>query len=237
VTSTLLSAPTRRASVRGVLLTTGGLTLGLFGAPAAFSSQTIEFNFNPGQGTNKQFEFIKSGVKLTIDVLGSTTNGNSNAIGICAFSDLNGCGDQTKNTVIPKRVLSGLDFTFDIPVKLISYDITRIRVDPADGFPETVNYTPTWTNGSTTQAFSLSQVFPSAIVDNPTTIVFNSGLVGTLFTNTTAITPNDPFFEYRINNLVVSTHIDPVPAPLPIFGAGLAFGWSRKLRQRIKKTA
>ena len=34
-------------------------------------------------------------------------------------------------------------------------------------------------------------------------------------------------------NVVVGAPVTSVPSPLPLFGAGAAFGWSRRLRKRI----
>jgi hypothetical protein len=35
---------------------------------------------------------------------------------------------------------------------------------------------------------------------------------------------------------IKDTYVQHAPGPLPLLGAGLAFGWSRKLRQRVKAT-
>jgi hypothetical protein len=42
-------------------------------------------------------------------------------------------------------------------------------------------------------------------------------------------------FDTQLTN-VLGAAIIPIPGPLPILGAGMAIGWSRKLRQRIKRS-
>jgi hypothetical protein len=42
----------------------------------------------------------------------------------------------------------------------------------------------------------------------------------------------DTFFWYALE-----TRLDPVPGPLPLLGAGAAFGWSRRLRRRSRTGA
>jgi hypothetical protein len=40
----------------------------------------------------------------------------------------------------------------------------------------------------------------------------------------------------RIENDLYQGTLDKTPAPLPLFGAGAAFGFSRRIRSRIKRT-
>lgn len=53
-----------------------------------------------------------------------------------------------------------------------------------------------------------------------------------VFVSVTNIFPN----AFRSNTLDVSISPVPIPGPLPILGAAAAFGFSRKLRKRIKNS-
>ena len=48
-------------------------------------------------------------------------------------------------------------------------------------------------------------------------------------------TTNNPFSQAP--NIIYGNAFNAVPGPLPIVGAGAAFGWSRRLRRRVKKGA
>jgi hypothetical protein len=222
----------------GGALAMGSLAVAFF-LNADPASAAINFSLKSSSPTTgENFTFTSGGVTLQILALPSSpttpaARSNSNTIGICAFSDLPGCGDTTN----PKgQTLTGLSLSFDTPVELISYDITRIRVDPTIP-PALIDYTPTWSNGSTTVSFPLVSNFPigTPVIDNPGTITFAPGLFGTSFTNTTAFTTTDELFEYRISNLIVDRYTASVPAPIPLFGAAAALAWSRKLRNRVRR--
>jgi hypothetical protein len=47
------------------------------------------------------------------------------------------------------------------------------------------------------------------------------------------------YFTYNQDSAQVSGYATavPVPGPLPILGAGAAFGWSRRLRRRLKRSS
>jgi hypothetical protein len=63
----------------------------------------------------------------------------------------------------------------------------------------------------------------------------NQGDFGPQYTN---FNFNNADFQPSSSNSLVFTPSsqEPVPGALPIFGAGAAFGWSRRLRRRIKTT-
>ncbi len=229
----------KASSLNPVFKALGGIATGVLGvtlffnADSASAQVTFDLRSSPAVSANS-FTFSSGGINLTINTVPPTALSNSNNRGICAFSDLAGCGDTSN----PKgTILDGLTFSFDTPVELISYDITRVRVNPGVP-PATVSYTPTWSSASGSQSFARTQTFTSSPnVDNPPGITFAPGLFGTTFTNTTAFSTQDALFEYRINNLRVDRYTPPasVPGPLPIFAAATAFGWSRKLRGRTAK--
>lgn len=54
---------------------------------------------------------------------------------------------------------------------------------------------------------------------------------------TDAFTVSDDSGLSTFNNLYTQIPPSSVPGPLPLMGAGLAFGWSRKLRARVKASA
>jgi hypothetical protein len=52
-----------------------------------------------------------------------------------------------------------------------------------------------------------------------------------------ALFDSDPATVLAAPNLIYGNAFNAVPGPLPIVGAGAAFGWSRRLRRRVKKGA
>jgi len=64
--------------------------------------------------------------------------------------------------------------------------------------------------------------------DQAKTVAYNSKLNGA----NDGPNPGADEFHYY----VLESRLDPVgaPAPLPLLGAGAAFGWSRRLRRRLK---
>jgi len=67
-------------------------------------------------------------------------------------------------------------------------------------------------------------------------IVFADFIQGNTIFNNGIINPSDPFTVYAQATLYTAPTPAPAPAPgpLPLFGAAAAFGFSRKLRKRIK---
>jgi hypothetical protein len=68
----------------------------------------------------------------------------------------------------------------------------------------------------------------------------NQGLVSPDLLDTDTNNENYDMFSTSTNSLLFTPLGPPpaaVPGPLPLFGAGAAFGWSRRLRRRIKSPA
>jgi hypothetical protein len=101
---------------------------------------------------------------------------------------------------------------------------------------------PWWANNTTANAFAsavgtglglpnftvFGPFFAHAANPNVQTRVYSSGTSGT---TSTGVVPTD------IGTYAVATLVPPpVPSPLPIFGAAAAFGASRQLRKRIKRS-
>ena len=73
--------------------------------------------------------------------------------------------------------------------------------------------------------------------------VLNSSQFSLDFTQATNANINsDLAFQFLGQGTFTSDHpsvtvfVQPVPGPLPILGAAAAFGWSRKLRKRLKSS-
>jgi hypothetical protein len=80
---------------------------------------------------------------------------------------------------------------------------------------------------------------PNGAVNAFTTVLspstFTAGTLSSAFTNTFNVTSQG--FTTFDNSVDQKAATSSVPGPLPILGAGAAFGFSRKLRSRIKAAA
>ncbi|MFN9923048.1 MAG: hypothetical protein ACK55H_03380 [Cyanobacteriota bacterium] len=82
-----------------------------------------------------------------------------------------------------------------------------------------------------------SAMTPNTISLASNVAAFTPAVTFTTATSTWAGITNADWVNNVSDKWVQTAAVDTVPGPLPILGAGLAFGYSRRLRARIKKAA
>jgi hypothetical protein len=222
------------------LLALGGITSVLAVAPAHAVIQyqvvgPVDFSTPPNTPPNivfPGFSAAPAGQLLMVSLTGPTAN----SAPILNFGgDIKG-GQFTTNPVTYSATSTPL-FKFD-----------NVSASAFSGSPSNITLTgnPGTTIGLTTlpasgmYSGSFNMITPTGIesyfAGSPTVNVFNGNFM-------TSATAGGGIFE---NNLTVSgplyltykydDGLNPAPGPLPIVGAGLAFGFSRKLRRRIQSS-
>jgi len=120
---------------------------------------------------------------------------------------------------------------------------TNLEVDPAFGVwnglePDTANYTNLFSNSLNYSILaSADDEIPSPGPWGDPTATFtlpSTGSYAVAFASFASATPTAPF-TYTIGVSGLSS--SPVPGPLPLFGTMAAFGYSRKLRAKIKSSS
>lgn len=112
---------------------------------------------------------------------------------------------------------------------------------PLSGNPvNTVGLTPLTASGTYTGAFNM--ITPTGVesyfAGNPMVNVYNANFAavppagGGIFGNTLTLASTQLYLTYKYDDGVL-----PVPGPLPIVGASVAFGFARKLRRRTQSSA
>ncbi|MEB3266236.1 MAG: hypothetical protein VKN13_06435 [Cyanobacteriota bacterium] len=153
------------------------------------------------------------------------------------------CGNPV-GTPIPQINSIQISFDKDVRIKSIS---GYARSNILDGDPQVNSVTSTWTNGlGASQVFTYSVDTASAAVsignfrETPFTSTFGSFVAkaGTPVTVASAfpLVPGTSTTS-AIDYWVGSIDVEQVPGPLPILGAAASFGWSRRLRRRINRSA
>jgi hypothetical protein len=142
---------------------------------------------------------------------------NTNLTGFCAYV-FNGPGNT--RCAAPNS-LTGFSMTFDRTVYLSQFDISQ--------FNGLTTGNLTFKSGSQTESINFSSTgiksFANPFLATAGTAVFvtSSGI------------PANTLANFRIDEFTVRDV--PVPGPLPILGAGVAFAYSRKVRARISRKA
>ncbi|MDM7954171.1 MAG: hypothetical protein QUV07_13285 [Cyanobium sp. CZS 25K] len=103
----------------------------------------------------------------------------------------------------------------------------------SSALPGPNNFSVTLSAALPNAAGPVTAVFPGGPNPSPTA-TFAPGVTEAIFTSTITVTGG--VAQTFTNDLTQRIIGDPVPGPLPILGAGAAFGFSRKLRRRIKQT-
>jgi hypothetical protein len=207
------------------------------------------FNSNPSafEVTNTfslQLANIGNGVLNFEDVALEITGNYSNATGSGTFNTLTPISIWTNtNASNPAFRPTGQGFTNYVPQGSGStffpggptaFNAANFDLTSPQAFPNQFNTPAGLIN---TAAIRLTNVgvesFTSARIvgkltgaSNPASIAFSAGLG--------IFTTNSP--SSGVPNLVYGNAFNAVPGPLPVVGAGAAFGWSRKLRRRIGAT-
>ncbi|MFZ9752319.1 MAG: hypothetical protein ACO3B3_02015 [Cyanobium sp.] len=175
------------------------------------SAQAAPTTFSFSGADNSKTSILKSLDGITLKMENFTPGPNT-------FADSDGLAILAPNFVSPQK-LTSFTMTFDQPVKLLNYNL---------GYLQNIS-------GITT---TYSQNSLQSIQAYTTT-----GL--TLFTNQFIAQANVPISVTststtanalaQINALTVEKQasVPSVPGPLPLFGAGAAYGWSRRLRRRL----
>ena len=97
--------------------------------------------------------------------------------------------------------------------------------------------------GSTLSGGTIASTVTSAGLSGPASstggpgpgVAFNSGVTTAAFSQTFSVT--SPATLNQVGFSFTQSNPSSVPGPLPVLGAGAAFGFSRKLRKRIKQAA
>jgi hypothetical protein len=185
------------------------------GATAA-SAQAAPTTFTFDASTKGQTSIIKSldGIVMTLNNFTAGPQSGADSDGLAVYCD---------NSRIPcDNPYSSYEMTFDVPVKLLSYNVSYI----ADASDSTTFYTqgalqsiqPNTANGlvAFTNPFLASANAPITVATNDPN---GTGLI-------------------QINQFTVEyvPSPTPVPGPVPLAGAAAAFSWSRRLRDRIRRS-
>jgi hypothetical protein len=113
------------------------------------------------------------------------------------------------------------------------------------GNPVTTPFAPISLAASGTYGGSFNMIMPSGVdktyfsTGTPTITLYGGGFNATvppgggIFTNTLNLSSSNLYLTYSYDDGITA----PVPGPLPIVGASMAFGFSRKLRRRIQSSA
>lgn len=182
--------------------------------PGAENVSSRVFQSNPGG-----VAFTVTNPNTTFDSVGGV---NTNSAGLCAWAQIGTSGGRcgfNSGAGFSGQVLNELAGTFNKPVTLTSFRIGGVSA----GNNGTIL---AFQSGSFFQQFSITGAgnytfaSPFEVAAGKNLALISSG------NNTTGT--NGGFF--RVSSLDV---ID-VPGPLPLLGGAAAFGWSRKLRNKIK---
>jgi hypothetical protein len=216
-----------------------GLVSGSLLAVVAFqgdaqAASVVTFDLLPSGGTSGNLSTFSrtdagTGLSFTATPTGTTTVFNSNANGLCVFSNRDGCGIPGGS---PKQ-LTGVEFSFNKSVFIKSFEISTTNICGTDCTPSSNAVFNALFDGSTSFGpFSFTQGQPSLV--SPEFVSTGSFLVQAntpLSFTTDVLTNPDTGFQYRISSLTV----EDVPGPLPVFGAIAAFKFSRKIRSKLSK--
>lgn len=187
------------------------------GATAA-SAQAAPTTFTFNDFTKGQASIIKSldGIVMTLNnfTAGPQSGADSDGLAVyCVSSDnWTPCNDPT----LYFRPCSSFEMTFDVPVKLLSYNVSY-REDASDS-------TTFYTQGAL-QSIQSNTSNGLVAFTNPFLASANAPIT---------VSTNDPdgYGLVQINQFTVEY----VPGPLPLLGAAAAFSWSRRLRDRIRRS-
>jgi hypothetical protein len=242
--------PSKAVSVRPVHLVLGSFALlGALGTAPAQALTTFTTTNTAGGAGPTPFVATAPGdpsftMSLQNPVLGNpqgTPNLVSNVNGLCIFS--NSLTSNQCDATAPSQ-MNGLSFQFSKSVYLRSFVIGFAQTPAGDGSA----------GGQRTMSAAFSQGASNLgtfaftgpqgnFVNTPQT--FSSQAQGflipantlvTLATSGSGLSPSANSSLFLTSLTVDEPTSAAVPAPLPLLGAGAAFGWSRRLRRRLRQT-
>jgi hypothetical protein len=193
-------------------------------------------------------EFKKEGVKLTISnpvgASGHSVSRSTTTLGTCLGgnrpSSMVVCGNDGSSWA-PQ--ISSIKLKFDKTVKLISTSgvLRSFFAEVGTAVPVVDS---TWTSQVLSESFTYQNTIPAPNSNlsftNSYASTFNNNfivtanteiIVSSVFSETPPNSPGN--LDYWVQTLEVDAV--PAPGPLPLFGAITAFGWSRRMRKRIKQ--
>jgi hypothetical protein len=231
------------------------------GGPLEAQAYTAVFTLT-GQGTSQTtFSTTNNGLTLTIDGLNGGSFFLNNANGLCAYwAENSGTGNTACNNIPTNRGYNGLKFTASSSSNVYNVRLTAISTGGRNAAGNVSPPIVSTFTGATGSNQTVTQVFQTLTPTcDPSTNSINANCNNYTFTtpilvdsqnqitlcstpdiNSLSCTGNilnstngneDPSF-YTIKSM---TFTYDTPGPLPLLGAGAAFGWSRRLRRRIKR--
>lgn len=208
-----------------------GLRLAAVGATAsvlaAMPAQAITFDFTGSttSGGTPTKTYTQSGVTLTFtpSAGSSMTNVAQSANGLCLFAQAD---FSTPRCGVPETSTSSgtynlIKMTTNAAIKLSAFNIKQILIGD-DGSVGNILVKDAYTGGNTlstinTSAIGAGTFSPDFTIAAGSSIYFDgSGSLGSV-----------RFESFTVDPV-------PTPAPLPLAGGVIAFGWGRKIRNRIK---
>ena len=212
----------------------GAASLAISAAPAKAFQTTIPFNTNPSsnqlsrtfnggfgvQATFSNAQTVPLGVPKTI-----SNNANGICLGKSGFAT-SGCG---RTSLLPNTngILrqGAMDLAFNQKLHLQGFRVGQNNMNNGN-LIFNLNGTPTTFGLPTLTAGATLYTFPGGIDYTPgDTFTITSTAFNAFQTNT-----------FYMSEMVVSGG-EKVPAPLPILATATAFGWSRRLRSRVRRAA
>lgn len=220
----------------------GAASLAISAAPAKAFQTTVDFSASPtvSNQTSRQFngnfgvQATFSNAKARITGLAKTIDNNSN--GICiAKSSITRTGPCGRSSLLPNTdgILSQgtIELVFNQQLNLDGFRVGQNDMDQiatnALNNPGALNFK---LNGTQFATYAYSTIsaggtlykFPSSIYYKPGDIITieNTGFSG-------VIPANRSFY-------LKSMDVGYTPAPLPVLATATAFGWSRRLRSRVR---
>ncbi len=193
------------------LVAVGATAAGVQAAPTTFTFDA---------STKGQTSIIKSldGIVMTLNNFTAGPKSGADSDGLAVYcvhpsQTFSPCNQPTSADFMP---YSSYEMTFDVPVKLLSYNVS---------FRENASDSTTFYTQGALQSIQPNTANGLVAFANPFLASANAPIT---------VATNDPngLGILQINQFTVEY----VPGPLPLVGAAAAFSWSRRLRDRIRRS-
>jgi len=214
-----------------------------------------------GQGTTQTtFSTTNNGLTLTIDGLNGGSFLLNNDNGLCAYwannnatgIDYNGACDNTAGTGY-----NGLKFTTSSAGNLHNIRLAAITTGGRNGSAQSPPIVSTFSGATSQTVTQVTQASPKTcdpstnsinancndytfttpiLVDSQNQITLcSTPSINTLSCSGNILNSTNGLVQSSFYTIKSMTFTYDTPGPLPLLGAGAAFGWSRRLRRRIKR--